>query len=280
MSGFLEAKEQTITERVLVTGVCNSTVVGINPDKEELAKIIGRNAEDIKEPSYVNSDSTRIDIWLKPVEGTEYFDPNTKEYKPFTEPYKLAIFLTDKERTSQSGNKMIMNGKLQNTWAKSVDEALERTNAQGTKWFSSTSARVAKEGEDILYEFFAKYVNANLRDEDTNLIFSDYDAILKGDTSELEAIVKAKNEEGKTINVLLGVNNGIYQEVYSYGFERGTRKTFSTLIQKAAGEYSGFRADFGGESRLKAYVRPTEPQNSTESDTILGDDNKSDDLPF
>ena len=280
MSTFLTTKEQTITERVLVTGVCNSQIIAINPDKEELAEIINRNPDDVKEPSYTSEKdgvaTCRLDIWMRPVEGTEYFDSVTKENKSFTEPYKLAIFVSDKERESAAGNKSIINGKIQTTWAKTIEEAVQRTNKAGNQWFSETSARFAKEGEEQLYDLFAKFVNANLRDEETDLVFTDFDAIIHGDVSELREIVDAKTKEGKSINVLLGVNNGIYQEVYPNGFARGDQRTFSRLIEAANGEYGAFRADFMNNPRLQAYIRPVEPQ----SDGAMPENESTDDLPF
>lgn len=268
-NSFLNAKEQTQQERTLVTGVCNAKVVAINPDREKLSEIVGRDVEDLKEPSYIGQNrdgdpNVRIDIWMKPVEGETYYDSGKQTNEPYKDPFKLVIFLSEKERSNKDGNKfMFINGKIQTPWGSTEEEVLNKTNRNGVKWVSSNSLRVCREGEDQLYEFFAKYINADLRDNETDLVFNDYEAILSGDTSELEEIVNAKNEEGKTINVLLGVKDGKYQEVYQYGFERGTRKTFSSLIKKAMSDYNGFRADFQNEETLQAYVRPVAPSTNT-----------------
>jgi hypothetical protein len=267
-NSFLNTKEQTQQERTLVTGVCNSVILGINPNREELAEIVGRDAADLKEPSYIGTtrDGTpnvRIDIWMKPVEDTVYFDPGMSgegEHKEFADPFKLAIFLNEKERSNKDGDKfMYINGRVQTTWAADTETALNYESRAGKKWFSENGLRACREGEDQLYEFFAKFVNADLMDEDTNLVFEDYEGILSGDMSELEGIIKAKNEEGKTINVLLGIRDGKYTEVYSSAFERGNRKTFTQLMKRATGEYGGFRSDCQDSDQLQAYIRPMAP---------------------
>ena len=279
-NNFLSAKEQTQQERTLVTGVCNSVIVGINPSKEELAEIVGRDVDSMKEPSYIgqnrNGDpNVRLDIWMKPVEGTKYFDSGTSTMKDYKDPFKLAIFLTEKERINKDETKnMFINGKNQTTWAESAEVAINYESKAGNKWFSENSIRVCKEGEDQVINFFANYINADLRDDDTNLVFNDYDAMLSGDMSELQEIVAAKNEEDKTINVLLGVQDGKYQGVYAYDFERGTRKTFGNLLKSATSDYNGFKADFQNDTTLQAYVRPIAPV-STSSDDMSEPTDKS-----
>jgi len=265
MNSFLNVKEQKQQERTLVTGVCNSKVLAINPDRETLAEIVGRDAENMKEPSYIGQNrdgepNVRIDIWLKPINGIKYYDEGTGESKNYIDPYKLAIFLSDKEKSTRDESKnMFINGRIQTTWAKDAEQAQSYTSKAGKTWFSENSIRICKEGEDQLLKFFSTYTNADLMDAETDLVLNDYDAILSGDTSELEAIMNAKNEEGKTVNVLLGVRDGKYQEVYSHEFERGMRKTFARLGNTASGEYNGFKADFQNDTMLKAYVRPVAP---------------------
>lgn len=268
-SPFLQVKEETQQERTLVTGVCNSRVLAVNPDREEIAEIVGRDPEDLKEPSYIGetrdgTPNVRVDIWMKPVEGTTYYDPTTQTNIEYTDPYKLAIFLTEKEVSNKDNTKnMYINGKIQTTWAESEDAAVNTTNSKGNKWFSSVGVRIAKEGEDQLYDFFSKYINANLKDDDTDLQFNDYDAFLSGDVSELQEIVKAKDAEGKTINVLLGVRDGKYQEVYSHSFERGIRKSFNYMMRCANADYNGFKAEYQNDSLLQAYIRPSSPSSES-----------------
>jgi hypothetical protein len=276
-NNFLKVKEQTQQERTLVTGVCNSNILAINPSKEELAEIIGRDVSGMKEPSYIGQNrlgdpNVRIDIWMKPSANTVYFDSGNvsdPQHKTYKDPYKLAIFLSDKEKSNKDETKnMFINGKVQTAWAPDSETAINYVSKAGNKWFSEKSVRVCKEGEDQLLDFFSKFTNADLRDDDTNLVFNDYDAILGGDTTELTEIVDAKNKEGKTINVLLGVRDGKYQEVYSYAFESGMRKTFGMLHKSATSEYNGFKAEFQNDTVLQSYVRPSSPSVDTSRNDI------------
>jgi len=230
MSNILNTKQASIVTRKLYTGVAPVKIVAINPTTQELRELL--NNDEVKEVSYsqTNRDgepTTRIDFWLK-----------NEELGILT---KFAIFMSNKDITYKSGKKLLINNKLQTSISNSVEELT--ANAK-MSWFKTDKVRFCKEGEDILYNFVSNLVNADLNDDSLDFEFSDIDAILNGNITELKSI----NDHFKRgIKVLLGVkvvNGREYQEVYKHKFMREESNGTKILERFLNQPYTEFKVDY------------------------------------
>jgi hypothetical protein len=230
MSNILNTKQATITNKKLYTGLAPVKVVAINPTTQELRQLL--NNDEVKEVSYsqTNRDgnpTTRIDFWLR-----------NEDLNILT---KFSVFMSNQEITYKNGKKLLINNKLQTTIAESIDAVKQN---EKMKWFSTDNVRYCKEGEDILYNFVSNLVNADLNAEDLDFEFSDINAIINGNVSELVSI----NDHFKRgIKVLLGVkvvNGKEYQEVYKHKFLREESNGTKIIERFLSQPYTEFKVDY------------------------------------
>lgn len=200
-----ESSKEFFQSFTLYTGVSPMKVVGICPTLEELQGI-GFKAFD-KEPVYTSKsdegiDKVRIDVVFK----------NDKVMT------KAAFFLENKQRESAKtpGLFEIINNFGQNTWATSVEEAVEKVaKKSGKKWFKPEGARIALSGEVALINFIRDWANSNPEDQST---IDSYDKLFKGNYKELQDLVKLL--KNNTIYTLSTVKDGKYQGIYNGFFVR------------------------------------------------------------
>ncbi len=182
------------------TGLCDVTVIAVNPTIADLEKIGITWIK--KEPEYTTKseegkDKTRIDFWVK----NEEIDLITK----------LSIFTENKIAVSQSGNMRFINDLGQSTWAKSIEDL--RTNER-MKWFDTKTAVPAIEGQVEIIEFVKAWVSVP---RNTVIKVNDMVQITKGNMAELKPLIA--NYGNRKVQVLLYEKNG-YQSVYSRQFGR------------------------------------------------------------
>ena len=200
-----ESSKEFFQSFTLYTGVSPMKVVGICPTLEELQGI-GFKAFD-KEPVYTSKsdegiDKVRIDVVFK----------NDKVMT------KAAFFLENKQRESAKtpGLFEIINNFGQNTWATSVEEAVEKVaKKSGKKWFKPEGARIALSGEVNLINFIRDWANSNPEDIST---IDSYSNLFKGNFKELQDLVKTL--KNNTIYTLSTVKEGKYQGIYNGFFVR------------------------------------------------------------
>jgi|SRR6056297_3371882 len=260
--GFLDNhKESEIQERKLYTGIAEFKVIAVNPDKKQLEEIQDRELEN--EPEYTGTTESgkpkvRLDFYIESVDG-----------KIRT---KFPIWVSGDKVLSRAENKQFINRKLQSTYAKSKDDLAQNENMT---WFDLETAREAYEGEVELYDFIAKITNAETG-KDADLEFEDIKAIIKGDVSELKAIVE---KLGKTVRLMLGVKDGKYQDVFRKYVQRGHIKGTKTMIKYVADEDYGFQSDYQNSLELQEYA-PTEvaEKEYAEDETVYKGQDEEDDL--
>ena len=242
----------------LYTGVCNMKVKGVNPTRKELSEILGKEMEN--EPTYKGTDDSgtptmRIDFWLQAEDqiGSTKIDTIVK----------MPIYLDSKDMKNQAGTKnKYINNKLQTTYATSIDTLPE--------WYETSTVRVAKKGEEELLMFLSTLAKLDRKEDSFDVNFGDYNAILKGDTTEIKSILEQTSDN--TIRVLLGVNSDLekernYQRVYPNCFLYGGQGGTDYMDKKARGEYGGCNLEFSDSMELKEYS-PSEEKK------------EKDDLPF
>ena len=198
------SEKKFFSEVTLWTGVSPMKVVGICPDLKELQEIGFKGFD--KEPTYISNaegiDKVRIDVVFKNDKVTT----------------KAAFFLENKERESAKtpGLFEIINNFGQNTWATSVEEAVEKVaKKSGKKWFKPEGARIALSGEVNLINFIRDWANSNPEDIST---IDSYSNLFKGNFKELQDLVKTL--KNNTIYTLSTVKEGKYQGIYNGFFVR------------------------------------------------------------
>jgi hypothetical protein len=280
MSSFLNTKQRVIENRVLVTGVCPMRIITINPTREELAEIINKKVDDVKEPIYTgmndkNIPFIRLDFWMRSEEGTNYKSQNNQKV-PADILVKMAIFIQNNPKTNKDGTKtLFINGKCQTFYSGSLDEAVAHVGKNNNTWFSEVNARECFVGEDTLYSFFTALINADLMDKDTNIRFEDFDAILDGNVTELRNIVNSIN---RSIKVLIGIRNNQYLDVFTGFFMPQEQTSYTIMHRKAKDPYSRFKSDFQNSMELKEFVPAEMVSRDEELNSVPVVEN--DDNPF
>jgi hypothetical protein len=207
MSNLFNVKERESSGQELYVGVIpDLKVVSVNPSKEELMTLL--NTEKINEPNYMNNGKLRLDIWLQ-----------NKELNMLR---KISLWLEDSVRVAKSsGNTQFINQKNQTCWAQNMQEIASK---ESMKWFDLTTARECKVGEQQLYDFIVAYLNADTNEG--NIILSSYDAIVKGDVTELRKLFE--HFENRSIKLLAGVKDN-RQVFYTNYFMRNENRSTNAL---------------------------------------------------
>lgn len=184
----------------LYTGKAKVKVVGINPTKEELSKILNIQEDKLKEPEYSND---RIVVYVK----------NDKLVA------KGTFFVSmDDTPVSKTGKTKYLNNYQQSTYLENPDDTSEQN------WFSRTGLRVCKSGEDSIYNFIINWVGV---DTSKGEFVLPYENICNGDITILkQALIKFADNE---FVVVLGVSNNKYQEFFTKEFGMSLSKNFSKI---------------------------------------------------
>lgn len=209
-----KAGEESVAYK-LYTGLTDVQVVAINPTKDEAEKLGIRMNND---PVYLSTDDTtgnrkvRLDVYVKSKE-TDRID-------------KMAFFLEEVFKTSSNGNLQFINDFGVSTWAPSAEEATNRVDKNGNKWYSGQGIRQCYSGEAELVDFLMKLLNIG-RGEIAKL--DNPKALFDGNVSELKEVFKAN--AGREVQVLYYVreNDGNwYQGIYTRFFSRAhnTKPTY------------------------------------------------------
>lgn len=233
-------KEQKEFTKELFVGFAPVKVVAVNPSRDEINKLVGREAsEDDKETNYIGNDAEgntrlRLAFWLK--------DLNTGKF--FVDSFNI----TDKERKTKDGNKVqIINSVCTTSWApyikdgdenptSKVDESLipnwflNFTNKEG-EILGSKKWRKALSGEEELGTLIRSWLGRlNFNDPDTEALV-DMKKLFKENLKELKDLISL-NDEGDFLPegldtpfvALLGVrtdetdSNKKYQQVCSKAY--------------------------------------------------------------
>jgi hypothetical protein len=189
-------------------GIFEGKVVKINPTKEELEELLNTKFEGDKEIEYLGETEegeTKLSLsfWLQDVETQQVFN--------------LRFFLVDKERENKDKTKkQYVNLSAACSWADSPNNLPE--------WFKKKEFRVAKVGEEELYEFLRSWLNQ--LDWNTNEDFLEFKKLMRGNVKEL--IDLGKSEYAGTVVVsaivrTVDTDNGAkeYQGVYNKAFLPG-----------------------------------------------------------
>ena len=225
--GGKEREQVEFQEYKLHVGLFETTVIAINPDKEEYEKKqLGRPLDEGKELEYLSESEEgnaklRIDVYLE--------DVNEKvEDGQFKKRYKIAYFLENKERENKDQTKyQYINCVGTTSWADSPNNLPD--------WFKERDFRVAKSGEDELYTFVTSWLGKlDFKNAETTVEL-DWKKLMKGNVKELKDQIDG--DWNSTFLALATVRvketpEGIkeYQSVYNKAFlPVYTMKTFRLI---------------------------------------------------
>lgn len=209
---FFEESESVMP--VLYTGISELEIIAINPTMDQ-AKELGIFMT--QEPVYKND------------KGDVYIDIHLAN-KALGISHRKRFIVNSAIRTSGSGKKLLINDFGQSSWG----------DVSSYSWFSKEGLREARTGEEELIKFFRAYFGIRSANK---LVFKDFDAITKGNATEIISTVNANKltKEGtpRRIKLLLGVRTvesekGIryYQDSYSKHFEPSW-STSTNFFEKA-----------------------------------------------
>lgn len=234
MSGFAKGSEiGEGVQRKLYVGAENFKVVGVNPTKEELEKMYGR--EITFDPEYIGttkvSDSdgerevpqVRLDFYL------------ANEDESVTT--KLQFYVADTHHKSQTGKYKVINAFGRDTWL-DADAIKTKIIPDNMQWYRSEGVKVAKRGEVELVSFLVNLLNLpfNLNKvEDISEAYAsiskdEWTKIFAGDFTLLSNIIGSTNNK---IGVLLGVKTKGDGKLVQTTFNRHTMRQYVIPSNKA-----------------------------------------------
>ena len=158
-------------------GIFEGRPIAVNPNKDELSKLLGTEIE--KEPEYVTTEvdpdtnksfkRARISLWIEDVVSGDI--------------YPLRFTVDDREYTStRTGKVQYINNIGTTSWAKDQSDLPE--------WFTQRPYRVARVGEEGLYKFLRMWLSdLDYRDFQT-VVELDMNKIFNGNMKELRDTIK------------------------------------------------------------------------------------------
>lgn len=256
------------------TGVENFSVVAVNPTKEELEALYGREIQ--YDPTYLSEQSVsdadgerdaanvKIDFYLKS-SGDENITT------------KMTFYVTNTHHKGQSGKIRVINDFGGTTWL-TQDDIDDETLPGNMQWYNSAGLKIAKRGEEELIDFIKNLLNTPMKPdglakpEEAHAFISkeNWDAIFGGDFSLFKGLVSStKNKVGVLLGVKVKPEGGMVQTTYTkkvlrqYTLHSKKDNKFDWLdksVQEAKANGAFGNVDFGDNSYvLKEFtITPTQ----------------------
>lgn len=234
MSSFgksIEVKEGGA--RVYYTGVNNFDVIAVNPTKDELGKIYGRDVD--YDPEYVGTtnvsdaggerevNQVRIDFYLR----NEADKINVK----------ASFYLADTYHKSATGKLKVINDFGNTTWLTETD-VKGGTAPDNMGWYNMSGVKVAKRGEEEIIDFLKNLLNlpidlsklSDLSEAHAKFPKEVLTSMFKGDVSLLKQIVDSSNNK---IGILLGVKTNAEGKIMQAVYTKKTLRQYALHSTKA-----------------------------------------------
>lgn len=226
MSAFGKEQSAGGSVKKLHTGAANFKVVGINPTKEELEAIYGRELN--FDPEYTGTTTVtdsdgereagqiRLDFYLH------------NEEEGLTE--KVQFYVANTHHKSQSGKYKVINSFGKDTWL--TEEAIKnKTLPDNMQWYNADGVKVAKRGEVELISFLVNLLNLpwdTSKVSDVSECYARIDKeewakIFAGDVSLLKGLIDSTNNK---IGILLGVKTKGDGKLVQTSFNRHTLRQY------------------------------------------------------
>jgi hypothetical protein len=226
MSAFGKEQSAGGSVKKLHTGAANFKVVGINPTKEELEAIYGRELN--FDPEYVGTTTVtdsdgereagqiRLDFYLH------------NEEEGLTE--KVQFYVANTHHKSQSGKYKVINSFGKDTWL-TEDAIKTKTLPDNMQWYNADGVKVAKRGEVELISFLVNLLNlpwdtskvADVSECYARIDKEEWAKIFAGDVSLLKGLIDSTNNK---IGILLGVKTKGDGKLVQTAFNRHTLRQY------------------------------------------------------
>jgi hypothetical protein len=250
-----ELETREASARKLVTGFAPIQIIAVNPDHKKLKEMLG--TDEVKEPNYIGENNTRIDFWYTnhPMSKMEFRG-------------KFAIWVSNNIRLSKTDKKQYIDNFTKTVWATNLANVSEVMSSwEASRKLDMKSIREAKEGEENIYNLMKAYANASPKTKP--FVLDDFNALVRGNGSELEAFFDHFNKLNGGIKVLLGVKEGKYQDVFTGVFLNVNGRITDYVTSRVVGEY-GYKGDYQNSYDLKEFDVEAAP-SSNEVETSVSD---------
>lgn len=235
--------------RKLFTGYAPVQIFAVNPTVSGLAKIFKKPEEDVKDPAYDKTEGKmRLDFWYR---NHPNFDTELQG--------KFSIWISNDSMVGkESGKTQYIDHFTKTAWAKDKESLIEQQKEKDPSYrLDLKNTRIAKIGEEELYEILKAYVNA--RPQTKPFVLDSFENLTKGRVSELNKFFSDANEKGQGIKIPLTIREGQYQNVFTKGIV-GLNTPINDYIKKRfAGQYGC--KDFYGSSFVFKEFTDAVPQD-------------------
>ena len=234
MSGFGKAQEVADGPiRKLFTGAENFKVIAVNPTKEEIEKMYGREINFT--PEYTNTtkvtdgdgerevDQIRLDFYL------------SNEDDSITT--KAQFYIAKTHHKSQTGKLKVINDFGKTTWLEK-DAIQSGSVPDNMSWYNTSGIKVALRGEEELISFLSNLLNLpfdlskleDVSDAHARISKEEWAKIFAEDFSLLKGIIESTNNK---VGVVLGVKTKQDGKLVQTIFNRTTLRQYTLDSTKA-----------------------------------------------
>lgn len=232
------------------TGFFEATVLCVNPDREKLEELLGTQIE--KDPEYLGEDEKgntqlQLVLWVK-----DKMSNDIKSVRFFLKDVIVENTVKDGEESTKKKKKQYINSVGDTTWADA--------EANLPDWFKKREYRLAKDGEEEMYNFMKAWLNKlDLRNDQARLSF-DWNKLMRGNVREIaEQIGSGYDESVVLLSIIRSVTKDgevkEYEQVYNKEFLPGflmkeirLKKIDSAFIEAAE------KTDRKKRSKLQKFV--------------------------
>lgn len=207
--------------RKLFTGVENFKVIAINPTKEQLEKIYGREIN--YDPQYMNETKVSDGDGEREVKQIrlDFYLSNEDTQNPINT--KISFYVSATHHKSQTGKLKVINDFGKTTWL--TEEDIKAGSVpQNMSWYNTSGLKVARRGEEEVLDFIANLLNlpfdlsklTDISDAYARVSKDEWNTIFGGDVTLFEKGIESTNNK---VGVLLGVktkqDGGLTQSAYT-----------------------------------------------------------------